>query len=299
MMAMRIRVLLVLAALINLVFWIFIAPGLFDTAKTAGTPTESGSSQQTEVLPADVYITFSADAVRYDGNGMLPVMDGVSVRDSSGGDMTDRVTVSVAPAAVSPTPLTERKLTYAVTRSDGTTVTAARTLYLENYTMPSITFTGAGETLEAAEYADAVPAMIARGYLSADDGFGHDISAAVEMVCDTEITGEGMYTFTLSVENLLGDTAQLHTALYVRGTAGGVTLRLKASAVTLGVGEVFRAQDYIAAAHDPADGDLTDYVRTEGSVNTAVPGVYSVTYSVANLRGEEAVPQTLTVTVVE
>ena len=299
MMSLRIRVLLILAALINLVFWIFVAPGLFDTANAAGDPADSGLVKITEALPGDVFITFSEDAVRYDGTGMLPIMDGVSVRDENGGDLTDRVTVSVAPAAASPSPLTERELTYAVTRSDGTTVTAARTLYLENYTMPSITFTGAAEALETAESADAVLEMIARGYLSADDGFGHDISAAVQLVCDTEITGEGMYTFTLSVENLLGDTALLHTALYVRNPAGGVTLRLKASAVTLGVGEVFRAPDYIAAAHDPADGDLTAYIRTEGSVNTAVPGIYSVTYSVANLRGEEAPPQTLTVTVVE
>ncbi|MBQ8577102.1 MAG: DUF5011 domain-containing protein [Clostridia bacterium] len=288
-MRRAVTVFIVLFAALNLVFWLFCAEKLWG---------EDAVSVPAELLEDDrgaaVTLTVPDTPLVWDGSGTPDFLSGVSAVNGSGEDVSHRVTVSVTGGGNK-----ERTLVYQLVQTDSRTVTAARTLYLENYSGPAIVFTGGGETVGEEDIPSLVMLLSTGGVLSADDGFGHDITAAVQITCDTEITGDGSYSFTFTVGNLLGDTATLHTALSVRAKQKGPTLRLTASAVTLPVGGTFDAASFISAAWDDTDGDLSGSVRVEGNVDTGTPGVYRLTYTLSNLRGEEAAPQTLVVTVVK
>ena len=55
---------------------------------------------------------------------------------------------------------------------------------------------------------------------------------------------------------------------------------------TLTVGDTWT--DPGATANDAVDGDITSKIVTSGSVDTAVPGIYTITYSATNAAGNEA-----------
>ncbi|MFH1156510.1 MAG: DUF5011 domain-containing protein [Pseudomonadota bacterium] len=56
--------------------------------------------------------------------------------------------------------------------------------------------------------------------------------------------------------------------------------------LTIGIGEMF--EDPGASAKDTCDGDLTDQILTDSSVNTDVAGTYQVTYTVTDSAGNKA-----------
>ncbi len=67
--------------------------------------------------------------------------------------------------------------------------------------------------------------------------------------------------------------------------------------VTIEVGDTYT--DAGATATDTYDGDITSSIVTVSTVNTAIVGVYSVSYNVSDTNGNAAVEVTRTVTVVD
>ena len=66
---------------------------------------------------------------------------------------------------------------------------------------------------------------------------------------------------------------------------------------TIKVGDSFNANSYIQSATDDTDGNIISKVVKSGSVNTNVPGTYTVKYDVTDNAGNKADTKTLTVTV--
>ncbi len=292
-----VRIILIALAVINLVFLCFFADRIF-THPQAAPATPAHTEGETDIPPS-LILTVPEEPLTYDGTGALPLLKGVCAQGADGTDLTERITVSVGRPTDGADPQTTRVLLYQVRGEEGSVADAERRLLLIGYRSPSIDFTGAGTSLSADDVADAARILVESGLLTADDGFGHDISASATVAPDSPITASGNYTFTVTAENMLGDVATLHTSLYVDAGSHFVTLRLTETSVTLAPGTVFDARSYLAEASDPEDGDLRDYVQTEGDVDTNHPGTYLVTYSVENFKGISAVPVTLTVTVTD
>lgn len=87
---------------------------------------------------------------------------------------------------------------------------------------------------------------------------------------------------------IIGDSTTTGSDTGTAGTGGvsadapTVTLTGDA-AVNITVGDTWT--DPGATAHDPADGDLTSQISVRGTVNTAVAGLYTITYAVTDSKG--------------
>ena len=67
--------------------------------------------------------------------------------------------------------------------------------------------------------------------------------------------------------------------------------------VNMYIGETYR--DEGATAHDNVNGDITDKIIVTGYVNPDKPGAYTLTYSVEDSEGNEALPLTRTINVID
>jgi fibro-slime domain-containing protein len=70
-----------------------------------------------------------------------------------------------------------------------------------------------------------------------------------------------------------------------------------ADTMTIAYGSIF--SDPGATAQDPEDGNITANIATTSTVNTAIPGTYTVTYTVSDSQGLAAIPVVRTVTVMQ
>lgn len=128
--------------------------------------------------------------------------------------------------------------------------------------------------------------------MGAEDMIDGDISHRIRATNQAEgaITIQGTYNVLFRVTNSLGDTAEL--TLPVEVQAAGLydaTVTLTDYLVYLNTGDRFRAEDYlerfsIGRNATSLQGVIPSYisVETDGEVDTAVPGVYTVAYTVTS-----------------
>lgn len=280
-------------AAVNLIVLLLFADRLFPVG---GEPLPDG--ENTGRTPS-AEILFDDRILTYNGSTPFTAMTGVTAKDRDGTDLTQYVSVSVEPMRDTGTRTYCRTLIYSVRSRNGVTAKAERSLVLENYHFPSISFTGAGTAIKEEELPDAARMFAENGMLTADDGFGHDITGSVHISCDVPITSSGNYTVKLTAENFLGDTAEVRSSLYVDAGTPLITLRLTTAMVTLPVGADFHPEAFIEAAFSPTSGDLTPLVYVEGTVDTQKPGTYQLTYHLTDYSGNAAAPVSLIVNIVE
>ncbi len=116
------------------------------------------------------------------------------------------------------------------------------------------------------------------GATAFDDELG-DISALIEVSGSVDADTVGSYTLTYSVSNGFLTTTMTRTVNVVDTTPPVITL-LGANPMTVEVGSTFA--DPGATASDTCAGDLTSQIVVTGSVNPAVVGTYTLTYSVSD-----------------
>ena len=104
----------------------------------------------------------------------------------------------------------------------------------------------------------------------------------------------GTYTISYTASNRLATTTVTRTVQVADTTPPSLTL-IGAAAVTVEAGASWT--DPGAVATDTCGGDLTGAIQNAGSVNTAVPGVYVLTYTVSD--GTNIATSTRTVTVAD
>jgi len=162
-------------------------------------------------------------------------------------------------------------------------------------TAPVITLLGnATVTITAGDtYVDA-------GATASDDTDG-DITTNIVTVNPVDANTPDTYIITYNVSDAASNSAievtrTVIVEAFVDTTAPVITLN--------GTSPTTIAQDiaYVdrgATAVDNRDGDITGNIVATGSVNTAVPGEYSITYNVDDSAGNSATPVVRVVNVVE
>ena len=131
---------------------------------------------------------------------------------------------------------------------------------------------------------------------TAKDNYDGDITSNIVTVSNVDTAIVGSYTVTYDVSDANGNAAitVTRTVNVVDTTAPVITL-LGDDPVTLEVGDAYT--DAGATATDNYDGDITSSIITVSTVNTAIVGVYTVTYNVSDASGNTAVELIRTVNV--
>lgn len=137
------------------------------------------------------------------------------------------------------------------------------------------------------------------GY-AAEDNVDGDLTESVVVGGDTVDTAvAGTYIITYNVSDAAGNAAEEKTRTVTVGpdiTPPVITLKGKTS-VSVTVGDLYTEPGYTAT--DDVDGNLTESVVVGGdTVNVAVAGTYTITYTVSDAAGNKA-SATRTVTVKE
>lgn len=164
------------------------------------------------------------------------------------------------------------------------------------YAGPSITLDSELPSVTTDDLYSIVQVLADLGKLSADDGYGNDLTDAVRADCIPEEGEDSSYSVVFSVINDLGDSAEASAVLEV--TPGNLpVLLLTEDRTILPVGDEFNYLTYIRAARDVDGASLDDRIRLDGSVDTSETGEYTLTYSVKSKATDGVAEAVLVVTV--
>ena len=198
----RINVILsVLASVLILIFFAVLLKNQKSFTEKAGDTKEK----------EEYSFSFEPSVMTYDGNGVFDPMIGVSVKDASGKDVTERVITVLKKTDQ----VDHQIIVYRIYHRDGSYETEERNLYLENYSGPSVRFTGSGSVFFAETENDLAAEIIRLGLATADDGYGHDITDKIT-VSFTSSSSTGNRAIVIGVENFLGDKAEVRSSVVVR-----------------------------------------------------------------------------------
>lgn len=186
--------------------------------------------------------------------------EGFSATDNYDGDVTEQVAREEKDGVVY----------YTVTDSSGNTGTCQREIFYDDPVAPEITLEGEGPLL--VEKGEPIQDP---GYKAVDDCDG-DITDRVEME-DTDDTR------TYHVSDSYGNTATATRALQVQDTKPPVLTLNGDAEIYMKAGQSF--SDPGCTASDVGDGDLSENIALEGSVNCYRSGDYTLTYSATDGAG--------------
>ena len=134
---------------------------------------------------------------------------------------------------------------------------------------------------------------------TATDNVDGDISASIVIGGDiVDANTAGTYVITYNVSDMAGNNATevIRTVTVIADTTAPVITLNGGSNITLNLGDTYTEQG--ATAIDNVDGDLTSSIVIGGdTVDTNIPGTYSVTYNVSDAAGNAAVEVTRTITI--
>ena len=132
---------------------------------------------------------------------------------------------------------------------------------------------------------------------TASDNVDGNITANIATVNPVNQAVPNVYTVTYNVSDAAGNAAAqvARTVTVEADTTKPVITRLGAATETVECGAAYA--DAGATADDNCAGDITANINTANSVNTGVPGLYTVTYNVSDGNGNSAVEVTRSVTV--
>ena len=131
---------------------------------------------------------------------------------------------------------------------------------------------------------------------TATDNYDGDITSSIFTVSTVNTAIVGVYTVRYNVSDASGNAAvELIRTVNVVDTTLPVITLLGDNPATIEVGETYT--DAGATATDTYDGDVTSSIFTVSTVNTAIVGVYTVTYNVSDASGNAAVELIRTVNV--
>lgn len=198
-------------------------------------------------------------------------LEGLRAWDDKDGDITSRVMVQGITKTFEEG---EPEISYVVADSDGNTASAVRPVIYDNSIVPKFYL-----SKPLCFYNNGTLDLPSR--IGAEDLLDGDISGQIQYYFDTSISGlesgiTGSYPMRFEVTNSLGATATIQLDIELRSyVSGEPNIELREYLVYLKAGENFNPSSYVAAV----SGGDKDQVRVSSTVNTSVPGVYSVRYS--------------------
>ena len=237
-------------------------------------------------------IQWRPEILVYDGTSELDIMQGVLVTDEDGNDRT-----SDARAVLQNTEQLNQKMIYYSLNGYSEKLTdQGRMLLLENYTGPTIQVDS--EVQLTVTQLGNLPGVLAEWkQLEADNGYGKEITGQVSWY--REKTAEGEYSIFFTVSNEFGDVATAQCRAYIDGVKDDIVLTLRQEQVSISQNEPFVPLDWVLEAEDANGENLIDGVEVEGTVNSSVPGNYTITYRLTSLDGRQCATRNLSVKVNE
>ena len=237
-------------------------------------------------------IQWSPEILVYDGTSELDIMQGVLVTDEDGNDRT-----SDARAVLQNTEQLNQKMIYYSLNGYSEKLTdQGRMLLLENYTGPTIQVDSKVQ-LTVTQLGNLPGVLAERKQLEADNGYGKEITGQVSWY--REKTAEGEYSIFFTVSNEFGDVATAQCRAYIDGVKDDIVLTLRQEQVSISQNEPFVPLDWVLEAEDANGENLIDGVEVEGTVNSSVPGNYTITYRLTSLDGRQCATRNLSVKVNE
>ncbi|WP_099221250.1 immunoglobulin-like domain-containing protein [Listeria costaricensis] len=194
----------------------------------------------------------------------------VTATDEEDGDLTNQIVIT---GSVDNQTVGVYPITYSVTDSQGGTATITVNVTVIN-DPPAIFATD--QTIHVGDKVDVLKNVTAT---DTEDG---DLTNQITYTGTVDNTKPGDYPITYSVADAQGQTTTKNVTIHVINDSPVIN---NPSSVTLHVGDTFNPLDY-ATAKDYEDGNLTDKLVVENNtVDTALAGDYTVTYSVTDSVG--------------
>jgi pimeloyl-ACP methyl ester carboxylesterase len=199
---------------------------------------------------------------------------GATAIDTEEGDLTPQIVVT---GSVNTEVVGTYTITYTITDYLGGTVSATRSVeVISPNTPPTLTLLGTSPLThtQGTTYTDA-------GATATDTEDGN-LTPSIVKTGTVNTAVAGSYTLTYTVTDSGGLTATVTRTVNVVNTAPTVTL-LGTTPMSIVQGTTFT--DPGATASDTQEGNITNKIIKTGTVNTAVVGTYTLTYTVTDLGG--------------
>ncbi|KRT56018.1 FG-GAP repeat [endosymbiont of Ridgeia piscesae] len=208
--------------------------------------------------------------------------------DSFEGDLSAGIVIS---GSVDSAVLGSYTLTYNVSDSTGNAATAVtRRVNVVDQTAPVITLIGANPLEVALDGTFSDPGA------SASDAVDGDLSTRITVAGTVDTSTLGSYTLTYSVSDAEGNAATpVQRSVLVTDQIAPVITLIGANPQVVEAGSTYG--DPGASASDNVDGDLSASISVSGSVDTAVPASYTLSYDVTDAAGNVATTVTRSVVV--
>lgn len=159
----------------------------------------------------------------------------------------------------------------------GQRYTARRLIHVEDREAPELTLIGQAEVTVSRYDLFQDPGATAR------DRCDGDLTASIQV---TDKASGDVHTLTYTVTDKAGNAATATRRVTVRDVVAPVITLSGQRELFVPLGGTLK--DPGATAQDDADGDLTAAIRRAGTVDTSVPGVYTLTYTVSDKAGNTA-----------
>ncbi len=287
----RLKYILTAVAGINLIL-LFVfhyeMPSFLKHKLSGGTASPSTvQTAKTETLS----IVFDNEELTYDGKGSLNLTKGVTVTDENGVEVKASLFSEIKEGSEKK----QKIIQYIAEDSYGNTGSATRILHLKKYDGPSIQPTKDLPSVDDTELASLAAIFKDSKAISAEDGYGNDITSSLEVRYTVKDQTAQEIDLTFQVTNLFNDTASHTVTLPLHRTKPLIVL--SAESIHLNLGTAFLPASYVTSATDEDGHDISTGVYTEGDINTDTPGTYRITYKLKDAQGNEADSVSLKITV--
>lgn len=256
--------------------------------KAEETPLYSPQEEQDAVN-----LSFDSEVLYYDGSQSLDLLDGISITDKDGEPLE-----LTAYSTIRNTDDQNTKIvTYTVKDEENNEAYAERKLVLHNYYGPALTIGQPYPEIFDIELNHILETFQSAEVLSANDGYGKNITDSIECSYKIEDDKAREVKITFKVTNHFHDTVSETIKVPISRTKPLIVLT--DSSVTIEKDEAFNALEYVASATNEEGQNLTSRIKTTGEVDTGKAGTYSISYTLTDSDLEQADTVKLSVTVKE
>ena len=297
------HLLIAAAAVINLVFLF-----LFQYGLSNATPAVQAAQRASEERAA--YDEASGFGSQSPESGAMIVTSGLSAEEENSGLPEEDQAAAAAEeadesagensegsgSAAGNTDTASNTGSAAGTEGEGVTLSSSNTSSAEETAEPSITLSSDLPLVDLSELSTLAKVFTDLGALSADDGYGNDISDRITTTYEQNGTGSMEYNVVFSVMTSSGKTASEKCTITI-DKASKPILELKSDNAKLSVNSEYHYLDYVKTAMDIDGSSLMDSIELDGYIALGYAGTYEMTYYVISAINGERVEKTLTMTI--
>ncbi len=223
---------------------------------------------------------FETDPLVLDGTN-LSLMQGVTATSESGDDVTSLVDAMVV------NDNNKKVVMYSVNDSRYNLETFKRGLELRNYKGPSIKIRDLAEnsnyTCDINEIEDYIFTMMDAGYITADDGYGNDISPNVYISPDVNITEPGKQKIKLLVKNSFADFAEKEITIKITGELARDEIIVATETVTVKRENTYSSNRESSTAVSVEESTFNTSIDAQLIGNQATEGATQATSSISGV----------------